>query len=98
MADEQHQHQRKRLSFDPTINAGHILTFVTLIVAGFASWSQLDKRLTSVEQAQVFQRERDAHQDDRAANSLTEVKESLGEIKRSVDEIRRDQLQQRRAP
>lgn len=95
MADEQ---QRKRLTFDPTINAGHVLTFVTLVIAGFTSWSLLDKRLTVVEQAQLFQRERDQHQDAQVANTFGEFKGTLTEIKRSVEEIRRDQLQQRRAP
>ena len=90
------QPQHKKLTFDPTINAGHVLTFVTLVVAGFASWSLLDKRLTVVEQAQIFQRERDMKQDEVMAGKFVDISSKLDKIDRNVDEMRRDQMQQQR--
>ena len=41
---------RKRLNFDPTINAGHILTFISMVVAVGVSYSLLDKRVGVLEE------------------------------------------------
>jgi len=82
---------KKHITFDPTINAGHVLTFVTLVIAGFASWGLLDKRVTVIEQAQMYQRERDIAQDGAVVQKFGEVKEALTEVKQAVNELRRDQ-------
>lgn len=81
----------RRLIFDPTINAGHLLTFASMVVAVFVSWNLLDKRVTVIEQAQQYQRERDATQDGAVVQKFGEVKEALTEVKQAVNELRRDQ-------
>lgn len=89
---------RKRLTFDPTINAGHVLTFVAMGIAMLTSWNLLDKRITVVEQAQSFQRERDGNQDAKVAEKFGEVKEALNKIDRNLDDMRRDQATRRHTP
>ena len=43
--------EKKRLTFfDPTINAGHILTFISMVVAVMVSYSLLDKRVGVLEE------------------------------------------------
>lgn len=76
--------RKRRLSFDPTINAGHILTFVTLIVAGFGAWSLMDKRVTVLEEAKSYQRERDTSQDAAIREKFDQIKESLNELKQEL--------------
>lgn len=77
MADPQ---DKKRLTFDPTINAGHILTFISMVVAVMVSYSLLDKRVGVLEE-----RSRDAII--QAADKQAEQKESLREIKSDIKDL-----------
>ena len=89
MADQPSQdHQRKRLTFDPTINAGHLLTFLGLLAAGVIGWNTLDKRVVVLEEAKTYQRERDQAQDSSIAEKLGDIKETLREVKRGVDDLK----------
>lgn len=78
------ERKRKRLSFDPTVNAGHILTFISLVVAGFAAWSTIDKRLTVLERDALHQQSRDAAQDGAIREKFEQIKESLNELKQEL--------------
>lgn len=80
--------QRKRLSFDPTINAGHVLTFISLLAALAIGWNTLDKRVVVLEEAKQYQRERDNAQDAVITDKLTAIKESIADVKRGVEELR----------
>jgi len=77
----------KKQWFDPTINLGHILTFLGFIAAGFAAWSTLDKRLTIMEETRGFQRQVDTAQDQRSLDSYLTVKETLARIDRTNERI-----------
>lgn len=79
---------RKRLTFDPTINAGHLLTFVSLMGALAIGWNTLDKRVVVLEEAKVYQRERDQAQDNSITEKLGDIKETLREVKRGVDDLK----------
>ena len=46
-----HPTQKKGVKFDPTINLGHVLTFVALVLAGLGAWTALDKRVTILEES-----------------------------------------------
>lgn len=81
----------KRLTFDPTINAGHVLTFVMGVALGFGAWSSMDKRVVVLEEARTYQKQRDDSQDSAIGEKLTEVRDSVRELRRSVDDLRRDQ-------
>jgi cell division protein FtsL len=73
---------KKRLNFDPTINAGHILTFTSMVVAVMVSYSLLDKRVGVLEErsnAAIIQ----------AAGKQAEQKESLREIKSDIKDLQR---------
>ena len=74
--------EKKRLNFDPTINAGHILTFISMVVAVMVSYSLLDKRVGVLEE-----RSRDAII--QAADKQAEQKESLREIKSDIKDLQR---------
>lgn len=88
------------LRFDPTINAGHILTFVatmvTVAVFFVTGWNLLDKRVVVLEEAKAYQSKRDDAQDLAIGEKLTDIKEAVKDVRRSVDDMRRDQQQNRR--
>ena len=86
------RHAGRGLHFDPTINAGHVLTFVGLSVALFAAWTNLDKRVVVLEERNSYQKLRDDTQDQAVTQQLIELKSAVGDVRRGVDEIRRDQL------
>lgn len=86
MADTTDQGKR-RLHFDPTINAGHLLTAVVILVAGFGAWSTLDKRVVVLEEQRKTQEQIDRHQDQTSQQNMQQIRESLAEIKRNVERI-----------
>ena len=92
---DQHDNEAKRgLRFDPTINAGHLLTFAGFILAGFVGWTALDKRVVVLEEQRKAQESRDVGQDARSADKFIEIKDTMNEIKRGVEQVR-DQLGRR---
>lgn len=80
---------RKRVTFDPTYNLGHVLTFAGFMITIMAGWQAMDKRLTVVEQRTVVIEQRSTEQEMRLKESLGELKSDVRDIKRSVDEIAR---------
>lgn len=94
MNDQHDTEQKRGLRFDPTINAGHLLTFAGFILAGFVGWTTLDKRVVVLEEQRKAQEVRDIGQDARSADKFTEIKDTMNEIKRAVEQVR-DQLGRR---
>lgn len=82
MADE-----RKRLTFDPTINAGHIISLLAFLITLVVGWSTLDKRVVVLEEARKAQSQLDQHQDAMQRSNADSVRESLQEIKQGVREL-----------
>lgn len=80
----------RRLTFDPTINAGHILTFAGMLVTVFIAYSTLDKRVVVLEESKQYQRLRDEQQDNLTTHQLAEIKAAIAEIKVGVNELRRE--------
>lgn len=91
---------RQGLRFDPTINAGHILTFITtmvvMAVAGITGWNVMDKRVVVLEEAKTYQVKRDDAQDLAIGEKLTDIKDAVKDVRRSLDDLRRDNQQGRR--
>jgi Tfp pilus assembly protein PilO len=87
MADPAETSKQRRLHFDPTINAGHLLTAVVMLVAGFGAWSTLDKRVVVLEEQRKTQEQIDRHQDQTSQQNMQQIRESLVEIKRNVERI-----------
>ena len=84
MAD---QTDRKRLTFDPTINAGHIISLLAFLITLVVGWSALDKRVVVLEEARKAQSQLDQHQDAMQRANVDSVRESLAEIKAGVREL-----------
>ena len=82
--------QRKKLHFDPTINAGHLLTFLGMLAALLIGWSTMDKRVLVLEEAKAYQRERDNSQDAAIRDKLAEIREGQMETRRTLEEIRKE--------
>lgn len=80
---------RKRLVFDPTINLGHVLTFLGFMVAGFSAYSSLDKRVTLVEQTAVITQERTRERDAQVKETLAEVKGDVKDVSRTLSDVQR---------
>ncbi len=89
-AMEEISEQRKKLHFDPTINAGHLLTFLGVIAAFLIGWSTMDKRVLVLEEAKSYQRERDSNQDAAIRDKLAELREGQMETRRTLEEIRKE--------
>ena len=79
-----------RIVFDPTINAGHMLTFAGFIVSGFIAYSMLDKRVAVVEARTVMTDQRAQEQEARTNLSLQEIKRDVQETNRTLNQIARE--------
>lgn len=80
---------RKRLNFDPTINAGHILTFISMVVSVMVSYSLLDKRVGVLEERSNTAIIQAADKQAEQKESLREIKSDIKDLQRSVNEISR---------
>jgi uncharacterized protein involved in tellurium resistance len=78
------------LTFDPTINAGHLLTFAGFLVTGFVAYATLDKRITVVEQRTVAAEVRISEQDSRTNSTLAEIKRDVRETNIAVNQLARE--------
>lgn len=87
MTDITHDQPRRGVKFDPTINLGHVLTFLALMIAGFGAWSALDKRVTVIEESRYAQKMLDGNQDARAAEATVQMKEVLARLDRQVERL-----------
>lgn len=79
--------ERRKLTFDPTINAGHLLTFAGFLLTMALGWSALDKRVVVLEEARKTQAQVDSHQDAIQRAGSDQVRESLSEIKQGIREL-----------
>lgn len=73
--------------FDWTINLGHVLTFVGFLLTIAVAFATLDKRITVVEQQQIYQVRRDSDQDRVISESKAEQTEALKDVHRSLEKL-----------
>ena len=85
---EDRRESRKGIKFDSTINLGHMITFIGLLITIMVTWSTLDKRVVVLEESRKAQELRDAGQDQRNGDQMTAIKETLVEIKTNVIGLR----------
>lgn len=77
-----------KVKFDPTINLGHVLTFVGFLGVMVTGYLNIDKRLSAQEmRSEMIVREIDAEKA-RTGGSLLEIKQDMKEIRRGVDQLR----------
>lgn len=79
--------ERKKLTFDPTINAGHLITFAGFLLTMALGWSALDKRVVVLEESRKAQVQVDNHQDVIHRANIDSVRDSLTEIKQGIREL-----------
>ena len=84
-----------KLKFDPTVNAGHMLTFAGFLLTIFIGWATLDKRVVVLEEQRRSQELRDQSQDNRSGEKFGEIREALGDIKRTVEKVN-DKLERKK--
>ena len=85
--DTQDEKPRRKLIFDPTINLGHILTFISFIVIGAGIYSSLDKRVLVLETSTARQDMRDMTQDSDRQRISNEMKDATIDIKHSIERL-----------
>lgn len=76
---------KPRITFDPTINLGHILTFLSLVIAGALAWAALNTRLAVLEDARIVQASRDASQDILIKERIAEVLSAVHKVDSRVE-------------
>lgn len=75
------------IQFDPTINLGHILTFVGFLVAIFTAWTTLDKRVVALEEAQKTQHQIDRAQDQALNQQMQYIRDTLNELRAGIQRV-----------
>lgn len=88
------EQQGGRLKYDPTINAGHLLTFAGFLITISVGWSTLDKRVVILEEQRKSQEVLDKAQDSRSSEKFGEIRETMRDIKQTLDVVR-DKLEKR---
>lgn len=78
---------QKGVRFDPTINLGHILTFVGFILSGFLAFQHLDKRVAVLEEERKTQDLIHDYQDKKILDLNQSIQQSLHEIKKSIEKL-----------
>ncbi len=77
------------MRFDPTVNLGHILTFVAMLAGVMTSYSLLDKRVGVLEEKASSGVVQSAERQQEQKESLREIKADIKDLQRSVNEISR---------
>jgi len=75
------------IRFDPTVNLGHLITFVGFLVAIFTAWSTLDKRVIVLEENRKLQSSVDAAQDLRLAQASDQITSAILRLERQTERI-----------
>ena len=89
MGDPVLGHAEHRVKFDPTISLGHVLTFVSLILAGFGVYNGMDKRVTVLEEQRRVTEERVSERERFWKESVLEIKTDVKEVQRSLNDFSR---------
>ena len=81
------ERKSRKLIFDPTINLGHIISFIGILMLGTGIYTTLDKRVLVLETSTSRQELRDLSQDADRARISNEMKDATFDIKHSIDRI-----------
>ena len=73
--------------FDPTVNLGHILTFVGFIIAGLGAYGIVDKRVSILEEARHVQTSIDRKQDDERSDMKQDIRDDIKGINAKLDRL-----------
>lgn len=75
------------VKFDPSVNLGHVLTFVGFLLAGFTAYGVMDKRVAVLEEARVAQVQLDRRQDEDRTDIKRNNREDIRQINEKLDKL-----------
>lgn len=78
---------KKKLSFDPTINLGHVLTFCSMLLACLAAYYSLDKRVALLEDRAIQIEAKLRENNVAVKDSLKEIKEDVKDMRNAVENV-----------
>lgn len=79
----------RRVTFDPTINLGHVLTLIGCMVAVITAYGTLDKRISLIESQVAVASNHSRDQDMRLKETLSEIRADVKDLQRSFNHIGR---------
>ena len=79
--------EKKGIRFDPTVNFGHLLTFIGFLVTGSMAWMAMNTRVAVLEEARQMQSRIDAKQDAAIESNQKVVREDLNQINQKLDRL-----------
>lgn len=77
----------KRIRFDGTITAGHILTFAGFLGVAASAWTMMDKRVVVLEEARIVQMITDKRQDEERTEIKRQSREDFRAIETKLDRL-----------
>jgi hypothetical protein len=84
-----HHPPRRKVTFDPSINLGHILTFLGFLSTGAVAYFDLRERIALNEIRTQAVSAEVAAEKQRTQQSVLEMKDDVREVRRGVNEILR---------
>lgn len=82
--------KRRRVVFDPTINLGHVLSFVGLMATLAAVYTTVRNELTAHD-VRITANERAAESEkERLRDDIRLIREDVREVRRNVEDLRRE--------
>lgn len=79
--------KNRRITFDPTITLGHVLTAIVILSAVGGAWVTMDKRVLVLEEFRQAQDKRDVAQDLAVKDKFQELRESIVDLRHSVERV-----------
>ena len=79
---------RRKVVFDPTINLGHVLSFVGFLAVGGGAYLNIEKRVTVQEVRSELTYRAMEEEKGRNSSNLGEIKNDIKEVRRGIDELR----------
>lgn len=76
------------IKYDPTVNLGHILTFIGFMVTGAGAYSLLEKRVAILEEKALTAVQVSTEQRAEQKEANREIRTDLKDIQRTVNELR----------
>lgn len=81
---------KRRVQFDPTINLGHVLTFVGFIATGSVAYFDLRERISMQEIRTIAVSAEIDNEKARTRETLKEMRDDVREVRRGVEDLLRN--------
>jgi hypothetical protein len=77
----------KKIRFDGTINLGHIISAITVLMGIMAGWAMMDKRVVVLEEARLMQAQIDKRQDETLSDMRRMMREDMRDVNNKLDRL-----------